>query len=143
MADIFHNVYIYKNTPEVFLAISSGDEISKWWTKWSTGKAIVGEVFDLYFSQDYHWKAELIDVKENVKCQWKLIKADKDWLHTIFGFNLIQRDQLTLAEFYHLGWPEKNEHFKRSNYCWAMYLQLLKQYIETTEVVPFEDRTFV
>lgn len=143
MPDIFHNVYIHESPEKVFHAISKGEEIEKWWTKRSSGKAIVGEVFNLYFSDDYDWKAKLISVAENEKCKWQMLKADKDWIHTRFGFQLFKRNNITLAEFSHVGWPEINEHYKRSNYCWAMYLQLLKWYVETGNTTIFEERTFV
>lgn len=142
MADILHNVYIHESPEKVFRAISSGEEIQKWWTKRSTGNPIKGDVFDLYFSDDYDWRAELIDIGENVKCEWKVIKADQDWTNTVFGFMLYERDDITVTEFYHKNWREINEHFKRSSYCWAMYLGLLKDYVEKGNITNFEQRTF-
>ncbi|MCH8956850.1 SRPBCC domain-containing protein, partial [candidate division KSB1 bacterium] len=35
---------------------------------------------------------------------------------------------------------EANEHYRVSCYCWAMYLRLLKRYVEHGETVPYEDR---
>jgi hypothetical protein len=42
--------------------------------------------------------------------------------------------------FYHLCWPEANEHWRVSNYCWAMYLRILKRYLESGESVAYEKR---
>ena len=33
-----------------------------------------------------------------------------------------------------------NAHYRTSAFCWAMYLRLLKKYVETGEVVPYERR---
>ena len=142
MADILHNVYIYASIKQVFQSISTGEEIAKWWAKRSTGVAIKGNIFNLYFTDEYDWNAELIEVTENLKCEWKMIKADDDWLNTQFGFQLSERQGVTVVEFHHTGWLKTNEHFKRTSYCWAMYLQLLKTYVETGEITLFEDRIF-
>ena len=42
--------------------------------------------------------------------------------------------------FSHTGWPSANEHFRVSSYCWAMYLRVLRRYLEHGEVVPYEQR---
>jgi hypothetical protein len=54
------------------------------------------------------------------------------------GFILITRQGNTEVNFYHTGSPQKNEHFKISIYCWAMYLRILKRYVEFGEQVPYE-----
>jgi len=142
MADILHNVYIHAKPEQVFRAISTGEEIAKWWTKRSTGKPIKGTVFNFYFTEQYDWDAKLIDVQENLRCVWKMTKADDDWLNTQFGFQLSEKEGITTVEFHHTGWLDSNEHFKRSSYCWAMYLHLLKSYIETGKITTFDKRTF-
>lgn len=38
-------------------------------------------------------------------------------------------------KFHHVGWPEANDHYRTSCYCWAMYLRLLKRYVELGETV--------
>ncbi|MBI3448600.1 MAG: hypothetical protein HY049_06775 [Acidobacteria bacterium] len=42
--------------------------------------------------------------------------------------------------FHHTGWPTANEHWRVSCYCWAMYLRLMRRFIEHGETVPYEDR---
>lgn len=143
MADILHNVYIKESPENVFKAISTGEEIQKWWTKRSTGTPVKGNIYELYFSDEYDWAAELIDIEENVKCKWKVITADEDWTNTVFGFHLSEQADRTLVEFYHKDWRETNEHFRRSSYCWAMYIRLLKDYVEEGNITLFDQRTFV
>jgi hypothetical protein len=66
--------------------------------------------------------------------------AQEDWLETRVGFLLDEKDGVTHLRFRHLGWPEANEHYHVSCYCWAMYLRLLRRFIEHGEVAPYEDR---
>lgn len=42
--------------------------------------------------------------------------------------------------FYHTGWKEANAHYRISAFCWAMYLRLLKRYVESGERVRYEER---
>lgn len=46
----------------------------------------------------------------------------------------------TRVRFYRTGWPTQNEHWRISCYCWAMYLRLLRRYLENGETVPYEQR---
>ncbi len=55
-------------------------------------------------------------------------------------FRLDEKEGVTEVRFHHLGWLEDNEHYRISCYGWAMYLRLLKRYVEYGEVVPYEDR---
>jgi len=56
---------------------------------------------------------------------------------------LNDKENLTEVSFYHVGWKENNEHYKISCYCWAMYLRILKRYIEFGEEVAYEKRLSV
>jgi hypothetical protein len=47
------------------------------------------------------------------------------------------------VRFHHLGWPEANEHYRISCFCWAMYLRIMKRNLEYGETVPYERRLAV
>jgi hypothetical protein len=66
--------------------------------------------------------------------------AQADWLATRVGLTLTETEGVTTVRFAHRGWPETNEHFHISSYCWATYLRLLKRYVERGEVVAYEER---
>jgi len=70
----------------------------------------------------------------------EIVSAQEDWLGTRVGFILNENDGVTQVHFHHLGWPDSNEHYRISCYCWAMYLRLLKRYLEFGDVVPYENR---
>ncbi len=46
----------------------------------------------------------------------------------------------TLVRFSHTGWPEDNDHYRISSFCWAMYLRLMKKYVEEGTIVEFRKR---
>ncbi len=50
------------------------------------------------------------------------------------------RSDITQVRFYHRGWPVETEHYRISCYCWAMYLRVMKRYLEHGEIVPYERR---
>ena len=46
----------------------------------------------------------------------------------------------TFVRFHHIGWPSVSEHYRISSHCWAMYLRVLRRYLEHGERVPYEQR---
>ena len=56
------------------------------------------------------------------------------------AWELAPQDDMTLVRFRHAGWPSENAHYFTSCYCWAMYLRILKRFVEHGETVPYESR---
>jgi len=48
--------------------------------------------------------------------------------------------EATRVRFSHSGWGSESEHFRVSSYCWAMYLRVMRRFVESGEQVPYEDR---
>jgi uncharacterized protein YndB with AHSA1/START domain len=140
MADIFHNFPITASFHKVFEAISSSRGLDNWWTKSSEADMRLGGVYTLDFGPMYIWKAIVTKFKAGTAFELEMTKADTDWLGTKIGFSLVLKDAVTEVDFYHTGWPVKNKHFKISCYCWAMYLRILKRYVEHGEQVSYENR---
>ena len=140
MADIFQIFTIKASPVKVFEGISTSKGLDNWWTKSSEVKPEVGEVYTLGFSPQYIWKAVVTKYESNKEFELQMTDADADWIGTKVGFSLIQKDNNTQVNFYHTGWPQNNDHYKISTYCWAMYLRILKRYIEFGERVPYEKR---
>jgi uncharacterized protein YndB with AHSA1/START domain len=140
MADIFHNFPIEATAEKVFGAISSSDGLDKWWTKGSSVNPVSGGIYILDFGPGYIWKAVVTEYVKGKVFELKMTEADADWLGTKIGFILMAHQSKTAVNFYHTGWPQKNEHYKISSYCWAMYLRILKRHLEYGESVPYEKR---
>lgn len=140
MASIHHNFFINASINQVYEAISQPDELRQWWTLATDGKPEKGAVYTLDFGPEYMWEAVVERMDPNKLFELRMTKADADWTGTIVGFLLNRKGQYSQVEFYHTGWKEMNEHYKISTYCWAMYLRILKRYLEYGELVPYEQR---
>lgn len=140
MADILHRFPIKGSAERIFHAVSTPAGLDRWWTKRSYGRPEAGEEYALWFGPEYDWRAVVTRCVPPREFEMKLTGAQEDWLGTRVGFVLEENEGLTQVSFRHLGWPESNEHYRVSCYCWAMYLRLLKRYVELDEVVPYEDR---
>jgi uncharacterized protein YndB with AHSA1/START domain len=140
MADIFHNFPIEASRTKVFSAVSTPVGLAAWWTKQSSGEPMLGAEYELWFGPDYDWRAVVAKCVPDTEFELELTRSMEDWQATRVGFHLKENNGVTHVSFYHTGWPEVNDHFRGSNFCWALYLRLLKRYVEHGEVIPYEDR---
>lgn len=140
MAGIFHYFPINSTIDKVFDTISTPKGLDNWWTKKSSGQVAIGETFHFYFEPDYNWTAVVSKCTPNKEFEFTLQTSDKDWEGSKVGFRLTDKNNLTEVQFYHTGWNEDNEHFRISNFCWAMYLRILKRNLEFDEFVEYADR---
>lgn len=142
MHSILHNVYIRSQADLVFRALTRPKDLNQWWTLKSEGQAELHEEYRFFFSAEFDWTARVSRLVPQKALEWKMLQADADWTPTSFGFELFQQGDQTKVEFYHKDWSSTNEHFRRTSFCWAMYLNLLKNYLEKNEVIPFAERKF-
>ncbi len=140
MADIVHHFPIKASRQQVFRAVSTPAGLDSWWTKRSSGEPAQGAAYKLWFGPEYDWRAVASRCVPNSEFELEIVSAHEDWRGTRVGFVLDEKEGVTQVRFHHLGWPEPNEHYRGSCYCWAMYLRLLKRYVERGEVVPYENR---
>jgi uncharacterized protein YndB with AHSA1/START domain len=138
--DIFHNFPIKSSRTEVFKAISTPEGLDSWWTLHCAGEPALGAQYNLGFGPGYHWRSVVTTFEPDSEFEFELTAADDDWKGTRLGFRLSENDGLTEVDFHHVGWPQGNEHYRISCFCWAMYLRLLKRYVEVGEVVAYKDR---
>ena len=82
-------------------------------------------------------------VKFTEEFELTMTKADADWVGSRIGFTLEPREDSTWVQFYHRGWPAENEHYRISSHCWAMYLRVLRRWLEYDEEVAYEQRLVV
>ena len=69
-----------------------------------------------------------------------MTKSDADWNGSRVRFELSPHKAGTWVRFSHTGWPGLNEHYRISNFCWAMYLRVLRRFLEHGETVPYDQR---
>jgi uncharacterized protein YndB with AHSA1/START domain len=140
MADIYHNFTINATPGKIFEAISRSKGLDNWWTKSSDVNPEPGGVYNLSFGPLYQWKAVVSKYTTDKVFELEITEADSDWLGTRVGFSLNDKGGITELCFYHTGWPQLNDHYKISSFCWAMYLRILKRFVEFGERVSYDDR---
>jgi uncharacterized protein YndB with AHSA1/START domain len=139
-SDIVHDFAIRASATLVFDSVSTSVGLDQWWTKKSRGVPRKGAPFELEFGPGFEWRAQVTRCVPEREFELTLTYADADWMGTRVGFELEGKGDATQVRFRHSGWPDANEHYRVSCYCWAMYLRILKRYVEHGELVPFEKR---
>ncbi len=140
MSDILHQFPVSAPVARVFEAVSSPGGLDRWWTARAEGSPRPGAVYQLWFGPEYDWRATVTECRPGSAFELQMTVAMPDWLGTRIRFELEADQGGTAVRFAHSGWPEASEHFRISSYCWAMYLRLLKRYLEHGEQVPYERR---
>lgn len=139
MADIFQDFPIKVSPARVFEAVSTPQGLDVWWTKTSSGRPVLGEEYVLGFGPGYDWRAKVTKCVMDSEFEIQFFNSHEDWDGTRVGFRL-HGNQTTNVSFYHTGWPSANEHWRVSCYCWAMYLRILRRFLEYGETVPYKKR---
>lgn len=140
MHNIYFDFYIEASSQHVFDAFCLPKHLDNWWTLTSSGEPKLGAIYNLNFTDDYNWFAEVTKVKSNSYFYLKMTHSNSDWNPTTFGFTLEDHKDKTLIKFSHTNWPENNHEFRNSAFCWSQLLQGLKNYIEKGSIIPFESR---
>jgi uncharacterized protein YndB with AHSA1/START domain len=143
VSDILQDLPIRAPADAVFKAISDPAGLDQWWAEQSSGTPREGEEYSLGFGPDYQWRARVARYRTNSEFELELTVADADWTGTRVRFVLEARGETTWLRFSHYGWPEANEHYRISCHCWAMYLRVLRRYLEFGETVPYAERLSV
>ncbi len=140
MADILQDFPIKATPARVFEAVSQPAGLDQWWTVRSSGQPAVGSTYELDFGPAYQWRAVVTRAEPGVAFELRMTHADQDWTDTVVGFDLSPSSSGTQVRFYHRAWPDANGHYRTSCHCWAMYLRILRRYLEAGETVPYDRR---
>ena len=140
-ADILYDFPVAAPREQVFSAVATPSGIDKWWTNRSIGIARTGATWELGFGEPDDWLARVTAHTEGSEIEWELIEALGDWRGTRVGLILEEAGEGdTSVRFHHRGWRQPNAQYRTSSFCWAMYLRLLKRYLEHGEVVEYSRR---
>ena len=138
--NIYHNFEVKSDARRVFEAFSEPKHLVHWWPQKCEGTPQLGGVYNLFFTEEYDWQAEVVRNEPYKSIYFSMLKSDQDWASTTFGIDLEEKADSTYVRFFHKDWPEENDHFKHSSFCWALLLKGLKNYVEKGVIIPFEDR---
>lgn len=137
---IYHDLEIKGPIEKVFESITQPEHLINWWPLRCSGGPKENETYNFYFTPEYDWYGKVVQLENNKSFHISMTRSDADWDPTTFGFDLNPSENKVLVRFFHVEWPECNDHFRRSSYCWAMLLNGLKNYVEKGIIVPFEER---
>ncbi len=140
MANILHEFIIKAEPSRIFEGMTSPLGLDQWWTHYSSGEPRLDSVYALGFGPEYDWEAKVTRFVKDLEFELELVEASDEWIGTRVGFRLAPRGDHTQVSFWHSGWKEETHHFATSTFCWAMYLRLLRRYIERGEAVAYEER---
>jgi uncharacterized protein YndB with AHSA1/START domain len=141
MADIIHEFNVKARPELVFPLFASPNGLEKWWTKSSSGESREGGVLRLYFGPQFDWQGKVTRCVPPSLFELEMVNAHPDWVGTRVRCELTpDGNDSTRVIFRHTGWPEQNEHWRVSCYCWAMYLRILRRNLEHGETVEYEQR---
>jgi uncharacterized protein YndB with AHSA1/START domain len=141
LPDILQALPIGAPIERVYDAITTPAGLDEWWTLRSSGEPREGAEYTLYFGPEYDWRARVTRATASSEFELEFTRADDDWRGTRLGFRLQPRDAGgTWLEFRHTGWPEANDHYRISSHCWAMYLRILRRFLEHGERVAYDRR---
>lgn len=142
MFDIVHDLTIRAPLAKVYQGVSTPAGLDAWWTETCKGNPAPGAEFKLGFGDNYFWRASVTELKQDELFVLKMTDAAADWIDTIVRFELESGDGATVLHFSHEGWADQSPHYRRSSYCWAMYLRLLRVFCESGEITPYGSRYF-
>jgi len=141
MPDILHDFPVFASVDKVYAAVTTPEGLDAWWTERSSGRPIEGTEYELWFGPDYDWRAVVRSAETNRTFELELTSASSDWMGARVGFRLQPAgDAQTQVRFYHTGWAEADDHYRTSSFCWAMYLRIMKRWVEKGEEVAYRDR---
>lgn len=140
MPNILHDFMVKADPSTVYRAITTPDGLNQWWTQRAQGRALAGDEYELWFGPDADWRARVTEAVPGRSFGLEMTGAAADWLGTRVRFALEAEGDWTKVRFSHSGWQSESEHFRVSSYCWAMYLRVMRRFVESGEQVPYEDR---
>ena len=140
MPEILFDFPVAAAPARLFEAISRPEGLDQWWTEYASGSPMLGSEYVLRFGPDHEWRATVTELNVPRLFELTMTIADADWTNSRVGFMVSERDGGSYLRFYHVGWPEVNDHFRISGFCWAMYLRILRRYLEHGEIVPYDER---
>lgn len=140
MPDILQDFAVQVPPDRVFDGVSQPALLDQWWTLRSRGEPSVGSAYELDFGPGHLWHAVVTIVRPGAAFELRLTDADPDWSNTTVGFDLSAAGGGTQVRFHHSGWSEPSDHYRTSCHCWALYLRILRRYLEHGEIVPYDRR---
>lgn len=136
MFTIHHQIGIKAKPEEVYLALSTAEGVSGWWSR-AAGDFEAGGEFKMYFG-DITASFQVLQQNPG-KVAWQCLEADPQWQDTQIIFELKEADGQTFVNFKHECWSEESELYAHCTTKWAVFLLSLKSLVETGKGSPYPE----
>jgi uncharacterized protein YndB with AHSA1/START domain len=144
MVDIIHRIGIKASSQKVYEALSSIHGLSHWWTENVEGKEQIGGNISFTFKEKNGeikgtMVMEVLTLKPSAEVRWRCKEGPDEWIGTEITFELSRADNQTIILFGHRNWREAVEFTAHCSMKWAVFLQSLREYVETGKGRPSPD----
>ena len=121
------------NTPieVVFKALTTIEDLSKWWTTETSGEAHAGGIIQFRFNGSESTDMKVTEFKENEMVSWACVASPWGWKGHHFSFQLDENEGKTRVRFTHGGWEEDGDFYAGCSFSWARYMESLRQLCHT------------
>lgn len=138
MTTVHHQVLIYAPLKKVYEALSSAEKIGTWWDKQTATQTDVGLVLEHNPGSEHGIvKLRVVEMIPNRRVEWECISTHPQtspasvWTGTHFIFELEERNDSTILDFFQTDYPEQSKFFNTNKTAWKQVLQNLKQMVES------------
>jgi uncharacterized protein YndB with AHSA1/START domain len=136
VVDIVHRIGIKAPASKVYEAVATTQGVAGWWTRDTTGTAMVGGKVNTRFLQPDgreigYMDFEMIRLEPNQEVRWRFIDGPPEWVGTEATFQLAQDGDMTILVFGHRNWKEPVEFMAHCSMKWAVFLLSLRELVET------------
>jgi len=140
MVDILHRIGVESaSLDEVYDALTTLEGLSGWWTTDTSGETAVGGAIEFRFPPLGGFDMLVRELEPAKRVVWEVTDGPVEWIGTTVSFDLSQEDDFTIVLFAHQGWREPVEFMYHCSTKWGVFLQSLKQLLETGTGAPAPD----
>ena len=138
MADMVLEVTIGASPEALFAALTEQQGLASWWTDTNTATPEVGSEADFIFEGGKMvFKMKIDELTPGERVVWSAVDSPvPGWTGTTVTWDLLPEEGGTKLLFGHRGWDSIDGPFPSINFSWAIYLQSLKDYLETGTGAP-------
>jgi uncharacterized protein YndB with AHSA1/START domain len=133
MFNILHRITIETTPDKFYLALTTQQGLSAWWTNTVTHGDAIGSTNTFLFGPEGDHKVDMLinTLETDKKVVWQCTSGP--WINTgTFTFLISADERGTVLHFSHQGWIESDDFFQHCNSKWGYFLAVsLKQYLET------------
>ena len=136
--DLLHQLVIRATREQVYRALTTAEELARWWTRDVVAEPSVGTVAQFAFNRralTFRMFVQELSACERIR--WHCLAGHPEWKDTELVFTLAPHVDGTLLHFAHRGWKSTDGIFAVCNFDWARSLASLKSYLETGRGSPY------